>query len=166
MAVKIEYPLAAVIDIKKKRVTEAEKNVRVKEEAHQKELQVLAEKEAQRDKAKKHSDDKLAQLRHELDTGTTTDKIQQAKVYLKLCKEKVVVEEKKVAEQKEQVELAKRNVEIAKKELQQRRTEVDKLVSHRKDWLKERMAELEIEEEREQDELGSLMFNLRKRKGY
>ncbi|MDP1835218.1 MAG: type III secretion T3S chaperone [Chlamydiales bacterium] len=162
----IEYPLAKIIDIKRKRVDEAERNVKAKEEALQKELKVLAEKEAERDRVKQHRDDKLAQLRHEMDTGTTTDKIQQAKVYLKLCQEKVIVEEKKVAEQQEQVELAKRNVEVAKKELAQRRQDVDKLLTHRADWMKERRKEIEIEEGREQDEIGSLVFNLRKRRGY
>jgi flagellar biosynthesis chaperone FliJ len=166
MAGKQEYPLAKVIDIKKRRVTEAEKNVAAKEEALRKELKILADKEAERDRVKQHRDDKLAQLRHEMDTGTTTDKIQQAKVYLKICQEKVIVEEKKVAEQKEQVELAKRNVEIAKKELQQRRLEVDKLLTHRKDWMKEMQKELDIEEGRQQDEIGELTFTLRKRRGY
>ncbi|TXI35575.1 MAG: type III secretion T3S chaperone [Nitrosomonas sp.] len=163
---KIEYPLASIIDIKKKRVEQAEKNLRQKEEALRKEEDILKEKEAQRDKVKQHAEDKLTQLRQELDKGTSTDKIMQAKVYLKLCQEKVVVEEKKVAEQKEQVELAKKNVEVAKKELEQRRQEVDKLLTHRKDWIKEKMKELEIEETREQDELGSLIFNARKRRGY
>jgi flagellar biosynthesis chaperone FliJ len=166
MAAKIEYPLEKVIDIKKRRVEEAEKNLKLKEEALRKEENILKEKEAQRDKVKQHAEDKLAQLRHEMDAGTTTDKIMQAKVYLKLCQEKVIVEEKKVAEQKEQVELAKKNVEVAKKELQMRRQEVDKLVTHRKDWMKERMKELEVEEGREQDEIGSLIFNIRKLRGY
>ncbi len=166
MAAKIEYPLEKIIDIKKRRVEEAEKNLKLKEEALQKEENILKEKEAQRDKVKQHAEDKLAQLRHEMDAGTTTDKIMQAKVYLKLCQEKVIVEEKKVAEQKEQVELAKKNVEVAKKELQQRRQEVDKLITHRKDWMKERMKELEVEEGREQDEIGSLIFNIRKLRGY
>ena len=135
---KLEYPLDKVLDIKKKRVTEAEKNVKAKEEALRKELEVLEQKKAERDKVKQHKDDKLKQLRYDMDTGTTTDKIQQAKVYLKLCQEKLVVEEKKVAEQQEQVELAERNLEAAKQELKQRRLEVDKLLSHRKDWLKEK----------------------------
>ena len=163
---KLEYPLDKVLDIKKKRVTEAEKNVKAKEEALRKELEVLEQKKAERDKVKQHKDDKLKQLRYDMDTGTTTDKIQQAKVYLKLCQEKLVVEEKKVAEQQEQVELAERNLEAAKQELKQRRLEVDKLLSHRKDWLKEKQKELDIEEGREEDEMGSLIYNLRKRRGY
>ncbi len=163
---KPEYPLGKVLDIKKRRVTEAEKNVKLKEEALRKELQVLEEKKAERDKVKQHRDDKLRQLRYELDTGTTTDKIQQAKIYLKLCQEKLLIEEKKVAEQQEHVELAERNVEVAKRELNQRRLEVDKLLTHRKDWLKEKQKELDIEEGREEDEMGSLMYNLRKRRGY
>lgn len=163
---KLEYPLDKVLDIKKKRVTEAEKNVKAKEDALRKELEVLEQKKAERDKVMQHRDDKLKQLRYEMDTGTTTDKIQQAKVYLKLCQEKLVVEEKKVAEQQEQVELAEKNLDVAKQELKQRRLEVDKLLSHRKDWLKEKQKELDIEEGREEDEMGSLIYNLRKRRGY
>ncbi len=64
------------------------------------------------------------------------------------------------------MELAERNLEVAKQELKQRRLDVDKFVNQRKDWIKERLKEIAVEEEREEDELGSLMHNLRKRKGY
>ncbi len=160
------YPLAQVLDIKRRRVDEAEKNVKLKEESLRKELQILEEKKAARDKVQQHHDDKLRQLRNEMDTGTTTEKITQGKVYLKVCQEKVIIENKKVAEQQEQVELAERNVEVAKQELKKRRTDVDKFVNHRKDWLKDQQKEIAIQEERDEDELGSLMHNLRKRKGY
>ena len=46
----------------------------------------------------------------------------------------------------------------ARKELDRKRLEVDKLVTHQKDWEKEMRKELEILEEREQDELGGTMF--------
>lgn len=163
---KIEYPLAKIIEIKKRRVEEAERNLKAREEALQKEQKILTEREAERDRVRDHKDKKLAQLRQQMDTGTTTDKIQQAKIYLKICQEKVVVEEKKVTEQEQHVEIAKKNVESAKNELNQRRLEVDKLLTHRKDWMKERQKELEAEEGRQQDEIGSLVHSLRKRRGY
>ncbi len=160
------YPLAQVLEIKNNRVAEAERNVKRKEELLQKELDILEEKKRERDKVRQHKDDKLQQLRDELDGGTTSDKVEQMKQYLEICKEKVLVEDKKVAEQEEQVELAEKNVQVAKSELKQRRLEVDKLEEHREGWLKEYIKELEFEEAKELDELGELMFNLRKRRGY
>ena len=76
------------------------------------------------------------------------------------------MEEKKVTEQEQHVEIAKKNVESAKNELNQRRLEVDKLLTHRTDWMKERQKEREAEEGRQQDEIGSLVHSLRKRRGY
>ena len=90
--------------------------------------------------------------------ATTSPKIQQMKVYLKVVAEKLQVEEKKVNNQKEQVNIAQKNVEEAKKELDRKRLEVDKIVTHQKDWEKEMRKELDIIEAREQDELGGIMF--------
>lgn len=160
------YPLAQVLSIKERRVDDAERNVAHKKELLRKEEEILKEKEAERDKAQQHHDDKLQQLRDTLDTGTTSDKVEGMKVYLKLCKEKVVTEQQKVEEQKQQVDLAQKNVEIAEKELVKRRMEVDKLKEHRVEWKKEYQAELDFQEQKEQDEIGELIFTLRKRRGY
>lgn len=158
MTVSLVYPLEQVIKVKQNRVEEQEKVVRAKEEALEKEKKKLAEREADRDKAKQHENDKLAQLRNELDHGTTSDKVQQMKAYLKVAKEKVQIEEKKVKDQNEQVELANKALKAAQEELRIKRLEVDKLVTHKKDWLKEMRKELEIIEQREQDEIGSTGF--------
>lgn len=157
------YPLEQVLDIKKKRVEDAEAVVREKQEALQLELDKLAEREKERDKVKKHHQDKLDQLREEMDTGTTAAKIQQMKDYLDVVKQKVLVEEKKVEEQKEQVKIAEDNLEAAKNELRMRRNEVDKIKIHKSDWMKQARKELEIEEEREMDEIGSIMHTLHQR---
>jgi len=153
------YPLKQVLEIKERRVEDAERVVREKRAALEKEQQILAQKEAERDKVKKHYDDKLAQLRQELDqSSTSSPKIQQMKAYLKIAKERVAVEEKKVKEQKNQVEIAEKNLEIAKNDLKLKRQEVDKLVFHRATWTREMRKEQEIIEGREQDELGSIIF--------
>lgn len=152
------YPLAQVLDVKRRRVEDAEKVVLEKEQALAKEKEILAQKEAERDKVQRHHDDKLKQMRDEMDQGTTSPKIQQMKVYLKVVKERVAVEEKKVKDQKQQVETAEKNLEAAKVELKLRRQEVDKLLTHRTDWLKEMRKEQEIIEGREQDELGSIIY--------
>jgi flagellar biosynthesis chaperone FliJ len=152
------YPLKQVLEVKQKRVEDAEKVVKEKQLALEKEEQILAKKEAERNKAKKHYDDKLKQMREEMDHGTTSPKIQQMKAYLKVAKDRVTAEEKKVKDQKIQVEGAQKNLEIAKNELKAKRQEVDKLVSHRTDWTKEMLKEQEVIEGREQDEIGSIIF--------
>lgn len=152
------YPLEPVIKVKQKRVEAQEKVVREKELALQKEKDKLAEREVERDKAKEHLANKLAQLRHEMDHGTTSDKIQQMKAYLNVAKDKLKVEEKKVKDQQDQVELANKALQAAINELKIKRQEVDKLQTHKKDWTKEMRKELEIIEARDQDEQGSITF--------
>lgn len=160
----MDYPLEQIIKVKQNRVEAQEKVVKSKEEALEKERQKLKEREEDRDKAKQHERDKLTQLRNEMDHGTTSDKIQQMKAYLKVAKEKLEIEEKKVRDQADQVEVAKKALLAAQEELRIKRQEVDKLQIHKKDWLKEMRKELEIIEAREQDELGSTSFLSNKRK--
>lgn len=164
MTSNIVYPLAQIIDVKQKRVEDAERVVAEKQLALEKEQKILEQKEADRDKAQKHHDAKLKQMRDEMDGTTTSPKIQQMKAYLKVVKERVAAEEKKVKDQKVQVENAEKNLEAAKNDLKIKRQEVDKLISHRKDWLKEMRKEQEIIEGREQDELGSIIFTTNARR--
>lgn len=158
---ELAYPLAEVISVKKRRVEQAEKVLREKQELLRKEEQILAERKAERDKVVAHQAAKLAQLRHELDTGTTGPKVLQMKAYLKVVQEKVAQENKKVKDQEEMVAVAQKNVDLAKEDLAKKRLEVDKLESHRKDWEKEMRKELEVIMGREQDEIGSVVFNTR-----
>lgn len=158
------YPLKQVIEVKQKRVDDAEKVVREKQQILTQEQKKLAEKEAERDKVKDHKQEKLKQLRDTLDEGTTTTKIQQMKVYLKVVDEKLKVEEKKVHDQKEQVKIAEKNLEQAKLDLQKKRQEVDKLFMHKKDWDAEKQKELAVIEGREQDELGAIIHTAHHRK--
>jgi hypothetical protein len=155
------YPLAQIIDVKKRRVEAAEKVVAEKKEALKKEQDIMAQREAERDKAKKHYDDKLAQLRKSLDEESTSPKIQQMKVYLKIAKERELVEEKKVVEQKKQVDAAEKNLEAAQKDLKVKRQEVDKLLTHKIDWTKEMRKEMDVIEAREMDDIGSIIFTTR-----
>jgi flagellar biosynthesis chaperone FliJ len=161
---KAVYPLAQVIDVKKKRVEDAEKVVAAKKAVLDQEIEKLTARQKERDVVKDHRKAKLEQLRSEMDHGTTCPKIIQMKVYLKLVDEKLKIEEKKVSDQKEQVKIAEQNLENAKIELKRKRQEVDKLLTHRKDWELEARKEEEIIEGREQDELGSVMFLVHHRK--
>lgn len=161
---KAIYPLKQIIEVKKKRVADAEKVVVEKKEALRIEQEKLKEREKERDTVLAHHDAKLKQMRDELDHSTTSPKIQQMKAYLKVVKEKVKVEEKKVQDQKQQVKTAEQNLEQAQNELRRKRQEVDKLLTHKKDWEKEMLKEEEIIEGREQDELGSIMYLAHKKK--
>lgn len=160
---QIVYPLEEVLDVKRRRVEEAEKQLSKKIAALEVEQKKLEECQEARDKVKNHLIDKMVKLRKILDEGTTSPKIEEMKVYIKVVKERLQTEEKKVEEQKKQVATAEKNVEIAREELKRKRQEVDKLEMHRVDWWKEMNKELEILEGREQDEMGSVIFMLRKR---
>jgi flagellar biosynthesis chaperone FliJ len=155
------YPLNQVIEVKQRRVDDAEKVVKEKIIALEKEQGILKQREADRDKAKQHSEAKLKQMREEMDRGTTSPKIQQMRAYFKVTKERVAAEEKKVKDQKAQVETAQKNLDAARENLRIKRQEVDKILTHRKDWLKEMKKEQEIIEGREQDEIGSTLFSTR-----
>lgn len=161
---KIIYPLEQILEVKQRRVEEAEKIVKEKLALLEKENQKLKEREKERDEVKTHKVEKLTQLRQTLDEESTSSKIQQMKVYLKIVDEKLKVEEKKVADQKEQVKVAEKNLETAKEDLRVKRNEVDKIVMHKKDWEKETKKEQEIQEGREQDELGSVIHSSNKRR--
>ncbi len=155
---KIIYPLEQVLEVKRKRVEEAEKVVKEKEKILEKEKETLKKKEEERDKVLKHHDEKLAQLRHTLDSGTTSDEVIGMKNYLKIVKERVAAEEKKVQDQVKVVQGAQKIVDDAKLKLKQLRLNVDKFVAHKKDWMALRIKEQEIIEERELDELGQVTY--------
>lgn len=160
---KAVYPLKQILEIKKKRVEDAERLLAEKRELLRQEEEKLKEKEKERDKVLNHHNDKLKQMRDEMDSGTTSPKILQMKVYLVVVKDRLKVEEKKVADQKEQVKKAEEAVEDAILHLKLKRQEVDKLLTHKQDWEKEMRKEEELIEGREQDELGSVTYMIHKR---
>jgi flagellar biosynthesis chaperone FliJ len=152
------YPLHEVLDVKHRRVDQAENVVKEKKRLLEVEKEKLKQREAERDKVKQHYRDKVDQLRKELDGGTTSDKIDQCKLYLKVVLERLAIEEKKVKDQQNQVELAEKNLEAAKIQLKEREKERDKILTHKKEWTKETIKELQILETRAEDDIGSTMF--------
>lgn len=157
MTDKWDYPLAQVLDVKRRRVEEAEKAVKARKEELEREEKTLKKLEEKRDEVLNHKNEKLAQLRAALDEGTTSTEVKQMKDYLALIKEKLAAEEAKVAEQKKKVDEAKKLLEEAEKLLRERRLEEDKLKEHRKDWERKAKKQMQIEEERKADDLGQTM---------
>lgn len=157
-----KYPLEQLALIKQRKLDEAEKLLKEKKASLVKEEEKFATVEAARNKVLAHRTAKLTQLREELDRGTTTDKIQQMKSYLKIVDEELKQKESKVAEQKKKVDEAKRQVELARENLLKKQQDVEKLKIHRKEWEAEMRLEMERLEATEEDEMGSVR-HIRKR---
>ncbi len=158
------YPLEQLKQIKEKRLQEAEKILKEKKEALAHEEDVLKQVEAERDEMLRHREDKLKQFRDVLDEGTTTDKIQQMKQYLKVVEEKLKVKQVKVQDQKKKVEQAQAAVEAARQEYVKKQRDVEKLDIHRKEWDKEVKIALEHVESLEGDEMGASLHHRRKKR--
>jgi flagellar biosynthesis chaperone FliJ len=161
-----KYPLEQLAIIKQKKLEEAEKALKEKKEALIKEEEKLKAVEKERDKVKEHRIAKLQQLRDKLDEGTSTDKIQQMKYYLKVVDEKLKGKELKVKEQQKQVENAQKQVELARQDFLKKQQDVEKLRLHREEWEKEMRLVLEHIEGLESDELGSAMHSRKKSHGH
>jgi len=161
MAKPAAYPLKQVLDVKTRREDEARKLVDERRSTLEREQQKLKQLIEARDKVRKHYDDKLEQLRHELDSGTTSDKIQGAKAYLKVVQGNLLKEDKKVNDQQTVVTAAQKSLDEALEQLRQRRVEVEKIKMHREEWTKESGREVAKKEESEQDELGSILYQTR-----
>lgn len=158
-----KYPLEQLAQIKQKKLEEAERALEERKRQLEKEETKLEAVEKERDKVKGHKESKLAQLRKKLDEGTTSDKIQQMKQYLKVVDEQLVQKQAKVKEQQKHVDAAKHQVEEARKDLFKKQQAVEKLKIHRKEWDKEMKAIEEHKESLEGDEIGSAMHTIRKK---
>jgi flagellar biosynthesis chaperone FliJ len=155
---KIVYPLEEILNIKRRKVDEAVRAVKEKEKLLQKEREKLKIAQTARDKVLNHKNDKLNQFYDIIDQETTTDKIQQSKKYLEFVEEKLIIEEGKVKTQQEEVDTAKNHLQEAQNDLRTRRKEVEKFEKHKERWMKEVKKELEQEEIKNLDEIGSVMF--------
>lgn len=159
---KKEYPLAQVTEIKQKRLEDAEKVLEQKRDLLTKEQQKLKQVEGERDKVKLHKEDKLSQLRHELDTGTSTLTIEQMRLYLKEVDIDLKGKETKVAQQQKQVDAAQKAVDDAHQDMMMKRQSVEKMEIHKEEWSKEQKVEEAQKEAQEMDEIGNTLYNMKK----
>jgi flagellar biosynthesis chaperone FliJ len=159
----LTYPLEQLMSIKKNRFDQAVKLLEEKKNLLKKAAEKLQGLVVERDQVLQHRIDKLNQFRQELDSGTTTDKIQQMKGYLKTVEEKLAEKQKKVTEQQKQVDLAQKQVDLATTELFQRKKDLEKLEIHKKEWEKEVHYLTEQKTAVEHDEQGSATHEVRKR---
>ncbi|MDX8431176.1 MAG: hypothetical protein SNF33_05160 [Candidatus Algichlamydia australiensis] len=161
----MKYPLEQLETIKKKRLEEAERALVAAKEKLQEAEETLKEKEKVHELALKHQQEKIDQLRDEINRGTTSDKIEQAGHYLTVVEEDVEKKKKKVEEQQEVVKQAKEAVELARQELVKKQQDVEKIRLHRKEWEHEMRLVEKQKEGVQNDELGSAMHILRRKRG-
>ncbi|MCH9633753.1 MAG: hypothetical protein S4CHLAM7_04860 [Chlamydiae bacterium] len=161
---KLVYPLEQVLDIKKRRVKAAEKVVQEKQRVLESEKKKLKGYQEAYKKVDDHHQDKLDQLRAGLDEGIQLHEIDQMKQYLKEVKLKRIEEQRKVDRQKKQVEMAQKKLDEAKKILKEKRLEVDKLKTHKSDWVTQELNEIRRQEAKQLDEVGSLVHLSNKRR--
>lgn len=159
----MKYPLHELVVIKQKKLDEAERILREKKELLAKEEKKLLEVEKERNTVKEHKNDKLQQLRDTLDAGSTSDKIQQMKSYLKVVEEQLRQKELKVKEQQKVVDAALKAVELARSDMLKKQQDVEKLKTHRTEWEKEMRAAEEYKETMETEEMGSALYKTKKK---
>jgi flagellar biosynthesis chaperone FliJ len=159
----LTYPLEQMVSIKKNRFDQAVKILDEKKALLAKAEEKLKKVTDERDEVLKHKTDKLNQLRSALDEGTTTDKIQQMKAYLKVVDGKLAEKEKKVNDEKRNVDLAQKQVKLATEDMFQKKKDLEKLEMHRQEWEKEVHYWTEQKEATEHDEQGSATYTQRKR---
>ena len=82
-----QYPLEQVISSKKNRFDRAIKTLEEKKAILEKAYELLFDVTQEKEEVAQHRQNKLDQMRKALDEGTTTDKIQQMKAYLKIVDE-------------------------------------------------------------------------------
>lgn len=157
------YPLEQLMTIKKNRFDQAVKTLEQKKEILEKAYEKLYDLTQEKDRVLSHKQAKLQQLRDALDEGTTTDKIQQMKGYLKIVDEKLKEWEKKVQDQQDQVDLAQKQVDLATEELFQKKKDLEKLEMHKVEWEKEMGYWVRQKEASEHDEQGSATHSIRKK---
>ena len=159
------YPLEQLLDIKKRRLEEAERVFRKKKEILEKETNQLKKLEAERDQTLRHKQRKVEQFRQELDKGTTSDKIEIMRHYIQFIDEELKQKETKVQTQKKRVEEAEKELKTAREVMIKKQQEVEKLDIHKKEWEKENRALQLHAEELETDELGTTIHISKKYKG-
>lgn len=158
-----KYPLEQLAEIKKRRLEEAEKLLKKRREELEAAQAELKKREEERDLTRTHKQEKLKQLREMMDEGEKTTKIQSQKVYLKTVDVELKQKQDVVEQQKKKVEAAEKAVEAARQDMIKKNQEVEKLRLHKTEWEKGvRLEEIRIEGI-ESDELGSAMYNKRKK---
>lgn len=155
---KQRYPLHQLVLIKKRRLEEAEKVLKLKRQELIKEEEKLKKVEEERDKTLKHFEEKTDQLKQLQASLTSAEKIENQKRYIQTVQIELDEKQAKVKEQKLEVKKAEDAVETARLLMLKKQQEVEKLRLHEKSWKKEIRIEELRKEGIETDDIGTASF--------
>ncbi len=159
-----KYPLQQLMEIKLRRLEEAERELtKRKEELEEEEKKLEAAKKALQE-VLDHKAEKMEQMRAEMDKGTTTDKIEQMKKYLDTVEDKRKVKDDAMKKQQLEVEKAETAVEEARQNVFRKQADVEKLKMHRKEWDAEQLYLEKQEDAKQTEETGTAMHVRKKKK--
>ena len=159
----MNYPLEQLLEIKEKRVEDAERILNEKKEALQKEEDKLKQCLEKEKEAQQEYDDQLDTFYEDFEGGTKSHKIQQRKEHLKSLLEGVKVAKEKTIKQREVRDAAEVEKDEAKAILDQRRVDLDKIEEHKQVWVKADLEEKERLHIIEHDELGAMIHSRKNR---
>lgn len=157
-----KYPLQQIVLIKKKRLEEAERFLKLKKEELIKEEEKLKKVEEERDLTLKHFEEKHDQLKSVQSELASADEIDTIKLYIKTVQVELTEKQEKVKNQKAEVQKAEEAVKMARANMLKKQQEVEKLRLHEKSWKQEVRLEELRKEGIETDDLGTSSFTQKK----
>ncbi len=161
-----KYPLHQIVLIKKRRLEEAERFLKLKKEDLIKEEEKLKKVEEERDLTLKHFEEKEDQLKSIQSELANADDIEVLKRYIKTVQVELLEKQEKVKNQKTAVTKAEEAVNQARINMIKKQQEVEKLKLHEKSWKKEVRIEELRKEGIETDDLGTSSFSQKKQSRY
>ena len=162
---KKEYPLKEIIEIKKRRLEEAEKILRQKQDALVEAEKNLTEKKKLLNASEKVKLEMIEKHYKKIENGTTADVMERHNHYIQeVINVKIAEEKKKVEAQKKVVQEAHVALDKARAERLEKHKDLEKIHTHEKEWSKEAKKELEIFEAIVEDEIGTIIHGKQSRK--
>lgn len=161
---KQKYRLQPVLDKRQKIKEDAEKALGVAQKALDAEKKKEEECAQAVEKAKQDKEDyKIEMNRKILNDNLEVSKITMLKNYMKSLDYAIVKAQEKLEEQKARVQQAEKVVEQKRAQLIEATTEFQAIEKHKEKWIEGVKKEEEETEQKEQEEIGNVLYLARKR---
>ncbi len=159
-----KYRLQPVLDSKEKKKKDAEKalgDVR-KELARQE--KILQDREEDVKKAAQRKEQYTAEFNAKIDRGMETGKISDGRAFIDVLKKNIEIAKKKVEDQKKVVDEWKQKEQEALMRLTEATKEMNIIEKHKENWVQTEKRELEIKEDKEQEEVAQNLYEQSRRR--
>ncbi len=160
------YPAEQILGLRQKAVEEAERLLRERRLATERERQKLAKLKEERleiDRRKAAAQDEFQKRLGQPGANIMMEN-ERLVAYEKRCVVEAAAKDAEIRQQDAEVKRAESREQDAKFELNQRIKELEAIKEHKKEWEKETRRELEEAEERKLEEIGEVMHTTRERK--